>query len=86
MPLRSSRTRASPEFPGTTLTAGTGSDIEVLARRFGDVLRVGDGAAASRLVGEALAAGMTPESVQSFVTTSYHRPRPARWVCSATSR
>ena len=41
----------------------------VLARRFGDVLRVGDGAAAERIVDDALAAGMAPAAIQSLVIT-----------------
>ncbi len=40
-----------------------------LARRFGDVLRVGDGAAADAIVDAALAAGMTPEVIQALVIT-----------------
>lgn len=41
----------------------------LLARRFGDVLRVGDGAAADAVVDAALAAGMAPEAIQSLVIT-----------------
>lgn len=43
------------------------------ARRFGDLLRAGDGAAATEVVDEALAAGMSPEAVQVDVVT------PAMW-------
>jgi diguanylate cyclase (GGDEF)-like protein len=39
----------------------------VLARRYGDVLRVGDGRAADRVVADALAEGMAPEAVQTLV-------------------
>lgn len=39
----------------------------VLARRFGDVLRVGDARAAERVIGDALAEGMSPEAVQTHV-------------------
>jgi len=40
-----------------------------LAQRFGDALRVGDGAAAERVTDDALASGMAPEAVQSLVIT-----------------
>jgi diguanylate cyclase (GGDEF)-like protein len=39
----------------------------VLARRYGDVLRVGDGRAAERVVADALGEGMAPEAVQTLV-------------------
>jgi diguanylate cyclase (GGDEF)-like protein len=41
----------------------------VLARRFGDVLRVGDGHAAERVISQALGDGLTPEEVQTLVVT-----------------
>lgn len=37
------------------------------ARRFGDVLRIGDGSAAERVIDDALASGLSPEVVQSHV-------------------
>lgn len=43
------------------------SDPIVLARRFGDALRVGDGRAAERIVDDALAAGLEPAVIQSLV-------------------
>lgn len=42
---------------------------DALARRFGDVLRAGDGSAAERVVEDALAAGMAPEAIHSLVIT-----------------
>jgi len=47
----------------------TDADAHLLARRFGDALRVGDGAAADAVVDAALAAGMAPEAIQSLVIT-----------------
>ena len=47
----------------------TDAGAHLLARRFGDVLRVGDGAAADAVVDAALAAGMAPEAIQSLVIT-----------------
>ena len=47
----------------------TDAGAHLLARRFGDALRVGDGAAADAVVDAALAAGMAPEAIQSLVIT-----------------
>jgi diguanylate cyclase (GGDEF)-like protein len=43
--------------------------IAAFAAAFGEALRLGDGAAADHLIQEALAAGVSPEVVQSFVIT-----------------
>jgi len=52
----------TPPGPG-----GTDGGARIYARRYGDVLRVADGAGAQRVVEEALAAGLTPAAVQSLV-------------------
>ncbi|MEA2297306.1 MAG: hypothetical protein QOF77_242 [Solirubrobacteraceae bacterium] len=46
-----------------------------LARRFGDALRAGDGAAGERIVNDALGTGMTPEAVQSVVIETSAAPQ-----------
>ncbi len=58
----------SPTMP-EALRRASDDGIGVLAGRFEQVLRAGDGAAAELLIGEALDAGVTPEVVQSFVIT-----------------
>ena len=58
----------SPPAPAPSRRAND-DGAGVLARRFGDVLRVGDGAAAERIVDDALAAGMAPAAIQSLVIT-----------------
>lgn len=55
----------------------------VLARRFGDLLRVGDGAAAEQTVDDALAAGMAPEVIQSLVITPAMVRIGALWEAGA---
>jgi len=40
---------------------------KALARRFGDVLRVGDGVAAERVIEDALASGMAPAAIHALV-------------------
>jgi len=58
---------SDPRTPGPLRR--TSDDPALLARRFGDLLRVGDGAAAERLVDEALAGGMSPAAIQALVIT-----------------
>jgi len=45
------------------------AEIGMLARRFEEVLRVGDGSAAEQVMDDALAAGLAPEVIQSMVIT-----------------
>jgi diguanylate cyclase (GGDEF)-like protein len=45
----------------------TDSGVRALARRFGDALRCGDGAAAERVIEAAIDAGLAPEAIQSLV-------------------
>lgn len=46
---------------------GDGRTAVTFARRFGDALRVGDGAAGERVIDDGLAAGISPEAMQALV-------------------
>jgi len=59
----------TPRVPLPDLRRAAHARTEALARRFGDALRVGEGAAAERIVDDALATGMSPAGVQSLVIT-----------------
>ena len=52
---------------GASLRRAADAGTTALARRFGDVLRVGDGAAAELVIDDALATGLAPPAVQSLV-------------------
>jgi hypothetical protein len=45
----------------------TDADAPLLARRYGDALRVAHTAAAEQVVDDALAGGMTPSAIQSLI-------------------
>ena len=55
----------------------------VLARRFGDTLRVGDGGTAERVMDDALAAGMSPEAIQTLVIAPAMVRIGELWECGA---
>jgi diguanylate cyclase (GGDEF)-like protein len=57
----------SPADP--PLRRAADAEAGILARRFEEVLRVGDGRAAEQVMDDALASGMAPEAIQSLVIT-----------------
>ena len=54
-----------PQIPLEQLRRSADARAGALAKRYTDALRVGEGAAAERVIDDALSAGMGPEAVQS---------------------
>jgi MerR family transcriptional regulator, light-induced transcriptional regulator len=63
------RVRLVPPLPASSFADEPDEHVTRLARRFAEILRIGDGRAADALITDALADRVAPEIIQSFVIT-----------------